>query len=54
MIDRRAMLGAMLACGLAAAPAFAASGTILDRKTGATLQVSTRPWMLALDQPHLA
>ena len=54
MIDRRSMLGAMLACGFAATPAFAASGTILDRKTGATLQLSTSPWTLALDQPHLA
>jgi len=54
MMNRRALLGAMLACGLGAAPAFAASGTILDRKTGATLQVSTKPWVLALDQPNLA
>jgi hypothetical protein len=54
MMGRRAVLGAMLACGLASGPALAASGTILDRKTGATLQLSTRPWTLALDQPHLA
>jgi hypothetical protein len=53
MIDRRAVLGALL-CLLPPAAAFAASGTLLDRKTGATLQLSTRPWVLALDQPHLA
>ena len=54
MMHRRAMLAALLGFGLAAMPAFPASGTLLDRKTGATLQLSTRPWTLALDQPHLA
>jgi hypothetical protein len=53
MMNRRAMLGVLLLGGLASATQ-AASGTLLDRKTGATLQLSTRPWVLALDQPHLA
>jgi hypothetical protein len=54
MMQRRAMLGAMLLCGLAPVVTLAASGTTLDRKTGATIQLSTEPWVLALDQPHLA
>jgi hypothetical protein len=54
MMNRRALLGAMLAGAVMTAPVFSASGTVLDRKTGATLQLSTEPWMLALDQPHLA
>jgi len=51
---RRALLGGLLLSALLPAAALAASGTILDRKTGATLQLATRPWVLALDQPHLA
>lgn len=54
MMKRREMLGALLLCGLVPGSALAASGTTLDRRTGATLQLSTEPWVLALDQPHLA
>jgi hypothetical protein len=54
MMNRRAMLGVLLLGGLASMATHAASGTLLDRNTGATLQLSTRPWVLALDQPHLA
>lgn len=60
MIDRRNLLLTALAAGFCAthaptaAPATASKGILLDRRTGATLQLSTRPWMLALDQPHLA
>lgn len=54
MMNRRALVGMLLAAGALPGAAYAASGTILDRKTGATLQLSTRPWVLALDQPHLA
>lgn len=54
MMSRRAVLGYLLAAGLLPRAASAASGTILDRRTGATLQLSTDPWVLALDQPHLA
>ena len=53
-MDRRAVLGAMGLALFAPAALPAASGTTLDRKTGATLQLSTRPWVLALEQPHLA
>jgi hypothetical protein len=53
-MKRRLLLGSMLFSALLPAAALCASGTILDRKTGATLQLSTRPWVLALDQPHLA
>jgi hypothetical protein len=53
MMKRRAMLGVLLLCGLVPVT-LAASGTILDRRTGATLQLSTKPWVLALEQPHLA
>ncbi|MFO1504134.1 MAG: hypothetical protein U1F39_10005 [Steroidobacteraceae bacterium] len=54
MSSRRTFIGALLLAGLLPAVAGAASGTILDRRTGATLQLSTEPWVLALDQPHLA
>jgi hypothetical protein len=27
---------------------------LLDRRTGTTLQITRDPWVLALDQPHLA
>ena len=54
MMNRRAMLGALLLGGLVSMSASAASGTTLDRRTGATIQLSTEPWVLALDQPHLA
>lgn len=54
MTDRRSVLLVALAAGILGMPARAAEGTLLDRRTGATLQLSTRPWLLALDQPHLA
>lgn len=54
MMDRRSLMFAALAAGFCATTGFAAQGALLDRRTGATLQLSTRPWMLALDQPHLA
>lgn len=54
MMNRRALLLAALAVGVISSSAPAAEGTLLDRRTGATLQLSTKPWMLALDQPHLA
>jgi len=42
-------------CGLSlAGPVAATAESLLDRSTGATIQFSAKPWMLALDQPHLA
>jgi hypothetical protein len=54
MMSRRVLLGALVCASQMPAATFAASGTVLDRKTGATLQLSTSPWVLALDQPHMA
>jgi hypothetical protein len=39
---------------LAGAHARAEPRSVLDRSTGATIVVSSQPWILALDQPHLA
>ena len=39
---------------LLAEAAAAAPRSLLDQGTGATIQLSARPWVLALDQPHLA
>lgn len=50
---RRQFLG-MVLCALAARSLAAAPTSLLDRGTGATIQFSAKPWMLALDQPHLA
>lgn len=58
---RRGLLQSL--CALALSGAIAPVGTVqageaprthLDRRTGTTLQISARPWVLALDQPHLA
>jgi hypothetical protein len=46
-------LGA-LALILVAVTAQSAPRAVLDRRTGATVMVSERPWLLALEQPHLA
>jgi hypothetical protein len=46
-------LGA-LALILVTLAAESAPKAILDRRTGATVMVSERPWLLALEQPHLA
>lgn len=54
MMHRRALLASLLLAASLPRGSEAASGTMLDRRTGATLQLSTRPWVLALDQPHLA
>jgi hypothetical protein len=50
---RRALLGLLL-CALAANPALPAAKSVLDRITGATIQLSTAPWVLALEQLHMA
>jgi hypothetical protein len=40
---------------VAAMPASAAAPrSVLDRGTGATIQLSAKPWVLALEQPHLS
>jgi hypothetical protein len=45
----------MLCClAMAGRVVAAAPASLLDRGTGATIQFSGKPWMLALDQPHLA
>jgi hypothetical protein len=51
-MTRRAWLGLLLIS--LPTVMLAASGAFLDRNTGATLQWSAKPWVLALDQPHLA
>jgi hypothetical protein len=43
-----------LALVFGAVAAESAPRTVLDRRTGATVVVSERPWILALEQPHLA
>jgi hypothetical protein len=45
----------VLWCALISATAVAAAPrTVLDRSTGATIGLSAKPWVFALDQPHLA
>jgi hypothetical protein len=43
------VLALIVAMAVSAAPR-----TVLDKRTGATVVVSNKPWLLALDQPHLA
>jgi hypothetical protein len=45
----------VLWCTLVSATATAAAPrSVLDRSTGATVALSSKPWVFALDQPHLA
>lgn len=44
----------LLAAGLNANVCCAELQTIIDRRTGTTLQVTTAPWILAFEQPLLA
>ena len=48
------LLLALLCAGGAMQAAAAPPRSVLDRRTGATIQYSARPWVFALEQPQLA
>jgi hypothetical protein len=52
-ISRRTLC-TLLLCSLSSAIVATAERSVLDRSTGATIQLSTAPWVLALDQPNMA
>jgi hypothetical protein len=53
-MNRRRSVFLLAALALAGVAAQAAPHSVLDRSTGATIVVSGAPWILALEQPHLA